>query len=147
MNESVYSFKGRLRRSDFLKINILLVVFIGVIQSLLIAILPEVLPPNKLIAARLLSSSLIVLFLISAIIPLSVRRLHDLNKPGIMVGLKLIPILNIYLFILLFFVKGTNGSNKYGDEKIKKSKEPERILLSHERFNFTEHYSKKDNIQ
>ena len=45
---------------------------------------------------------------------LIIQRLHDLNKTGWMSLLAIIPLANIYLFILLIFFKGTEGRNNYG---------------------------------
>lgn len=45
---------------------------------------------------------------------LIIQRLHDLNKTGWMSLLCLIPLANIYLFVILIFFKGTEGRNNYG---------------------------------
>lgn len=45
---------------------------------------------------------------------LIIQRLHDLNKTGWMSLLAIIPLANIYLFVLLIFFKGTEGRNNYG---------------------------------
>lgn len=45
---------------------------------------------------------------------LIIQRLHDLNKTGWMSLLALIPLANIYLFVLVIFFKGTEGRNNYG---------------------------------
>jgi len=45
---------------------------------------------------------------------LIIQRLHDLNKSGWMSLLMLVPLANIYLFILVVFFKGTDGRNDYG---------------------------------
>ncbi len=45
---------------------------------------------------------------------LVIQRLHDLDKSGWMSLLLLIPLANIYLFVLLVFFKGTEGRNNYG---------------------------------
>jgi len=45
----------------------------------------------------------------------SVRRLHDLNRSGWFWLCGLIPIVNVFLGLFLLFVKGTEGSNDYGE--------------------------------
>lgn len=45
---------------------------------------------------------------------LMIQRLHDLNKTGWLSLLCLIPLANLYLFVLLIFFKGTEGRNNYG---------------------------------
>lgn len=43
-----------------------------------------------------------------------VKRLHDLDRPGWHYWLMLVPLYNLYLGIVLLFVKGTPGSNRFG---------------------------------
>jgi uncharacterized membrane protein YhaH (DUF805 family) len=45
---------------------------------------------------------------------LVIQRLHDLNKTGWLSLLMLVPLANIYLFVLVIFFKGTEGRNNYG---------------------------------
>jgi uncharacterized membrane protein YhaH (DUF805 family)/Tfp pilus assembly protein PilE len=45
---------------------------------------------------------------------LVIQRLHDLNKSGWMSLLMLVPLANIYLFVLVIFFRGTPGKNNYG---------------------------------
>ena len=47
---------------------------------------------------------------------LVVKRLHDLGKPGWQYFLMYVPLYNIYLGIVLLFVKGTAGPNEYGED-------------------------------
>lgn len=49
---------------------------------------------------------------------LVVKRLHDLNKPSWQYWLLCIPLYNIYLGLVLLFVKGTAGTNEYGDDPL-----------------------------
>jgi uncharacterized membrane protein YhaH (DUF805 family) len=43
-----------------------------------------------------------------------VRRLHDLDQPGLLMLLLLVPLVNLLLLAYLFFFRGTEGSNHYG---------------------------------
>lgn len=43
-----------------------------------------------------------------------IQRLHDLDKSGWMCLLALVPFVNIYLFIIIIFFKGTPGRNRFG---------------------------------
>lgn len=45
---------------------------------------------------------------------LSVRRLHDLGKPGHHVWFLLVPFYNIYFSLILCFTRGSNTDNPYG---------------------------------
>ena len=49
-----------------------------------------------------------------AAIAVTVKRLHDLERPGWHWWLMMVPIYNIYLGLVLFFQQGTVGPNKYG---------------------------------
>ena len=48
----------------------------------------------------------------------TVKRLHDLDRPGWHVLLLAIPLYNIYLSIVLFFVAGSTGDNRYGPDPL-----------------------------
>jgi len=48
----------------------------------------------------------------------TVKRLHDLDRPGAHYWLLLIPIYNIYLTLVLHFKKGTAGPNHYGPDPL-----------------------------
>ena len=48
----------------------------------------------------------------------TVKRLHDLDRPGWHVLLLAIPLYNIYLSIVLFIVAGTAGNNEYGPDPL-----------------------------
>ncbi len=47
---------------------------------------------------------------------LVVRRLHDLEKPGAHYFLMWVPLYNIYMGLVLLFVKGSTGQNQYGED-------------------------------
>jgi uncharacterized membrane protein YhaH (DUF805 family) len=49
---------------------------------------------------------------------ITVKRFHDLNRPGWHYWLLLIPFYNLYLAIILLFKKGTAGPNTYGPDPL-----------------------------
>ena len=53
-----------------------------------------------------------------AALSITVKRLHDLDRPGWHVLLFLVPIYNICLAIILFVVEGTVGDNRYGPDPL-----------------------------
>lgn len=58
------------------------------------------------------------LFLIFVVLPfifvkIIVHRLHDINYDGRWILLGFVPIVGIIGFILLFFIPGTNGENRF----------------------------------
>lgn len=48
----------------------------------------------------------------------TVKRLHDLDRPGSHYWLLLIPFYNIYLTVVLHLKKGTEGPNAYGPDPL-----------------------------
>lgn len=48
----------------------------------------------------------------------AVRRLHDLDRPGIHYLLLLIPIYNLYLGLCMLFQRGTAGPNRFGPDPL-----------------------------
>ena len=50
---------------------------------------------------------------------LVVKRLHDLGKPGWHYWLMYIPLYNVYLSLVLLFIKGVTGPNQYGEDPCK----------------------------
>jgi len=49
-----------------------------------------------------------------AAIAVTVKRLHDLGRPGWHWFLLGVPLYNIYLGLVLLFAKGTDGPNRFG---------------------------------
>ncbi len=47
-----------------------------------------------------------------------IKRLHDLDKSGWMSLLILIPLVNIYIFVICGFFKWTEWTNKYGPDPL-----------------------------
>jgi uncharacterized membrane protein YhaH (DUF805 family) len=48
----------------------------------------------------------------------TIKRLHDIDRPGWHWWLLLIPLYNIYLGLSLLFVKGTSGPNQFGGDPL-----------------------------
>lgn len=68
----------------------------------------------------LLSETIYLIYMIATLIPhisLSVRRLHDVNKSGWTLLVSLIPLVNIWIFILTI-TKGNQEENRYGKAPI-----------------------------
>jgi uncharacterized membrane protein YhaH (DUF805 family) len=49
---------------------------------------------------------------------MTVKRLHDIGRPGWHWFLLAIPLYNIYLGLVLLFEKGTSGANRYGRDPL-----------------------------
>ena len=49
---------------------------------------------------------------------ITIKRLHDLNRPGWHWWLLAIPFYNFYLGLVLLFQKGTQGANQFGRDPL-----------------------------
>ena len=47
-----------------------------------------------------------------------IKRAHDRNRSGWFLLVSLVPILNLWPAIELYFFKGTEGSNRFGDDPL-----------------------------
>ena len=55
-------------------------------------------------------------------VAVTVKRLHDLDRPGWHWWLLLIPLVNIYMGLVLLFAKGTHGPNLFGGDPLMAAK-------------------------
>ncbi len=108
-----FSARGRCRRATYFwsQLGILVVIY-GVPFSLGLArLLPTGWPATAIFWALLLVGNLLSALQI-------VKRLHDLDRPGIHYGLLLVPVYDLYLALVLFLRKGTSGPNRYGSDPL-----------------------------
>lgn len=72
-------------------------------------------PLGGFLALIILLADLIfnILIFISGL-SLTCRRLHDINLTGWLQLIGFIPVINIALFVMTFFIRGTEGVNRYG---------------------------------
>ena len=55
-------------------------------------------------------------------VAVTVKRLHDLDRPGWQWWLLLVPLVNIYIGLVLLFAKGTPGPNQFGRDPLMAAK-------------------------
>lgn len=55
-------------------------------------------------------------------IAITVKRLHDLDRPGWHWWLLFIPLVNIYIGVILLFARGTHGPNTFGRDPLMAAK-------------------------
>ncbi len=60
-------------------------------------------------------------------IAVTVKRLHDLDRPGSHWWLLMVPIYNIYLGSVLLLGKGTHGPNRFGPDPLGMNAAPPRL--------------------
>lgn len=102
---SVWSFKGRVRRSAFISLNIASNAVIYILLAILGASNND--SVDVLLSLITLIATGIYIWIIAAN---AVKRVHDLNWPGIAALIALVPLVNL----ILLFMDGTAGPNKYG---------------------------------
>jgi uncharacterized membrane protein YhaH (DUF805 family) len=49
---------------------------------------------------------------------LGIKRLHDRNRPGWMIILGYVPLINIWIAVELLFIRGTAGTNRFGADPL-----------------------------
>lgn len=99
-------FKGRLGRGDFFLASILLSILTAVVSMFFKG-------------AFVLRPIMMLVNLISMVIgfSLAARRAHDLEWSGWITILLLIPVVNIFVALLLLFMPGSKGSNRFGKQE------------------------------
>lgn len=113
IKEKYFTFSGRLNRKSY----ILRATLLSVIYFFLLIVAVMIVNP------RYEEDILLVYFIagVPTFIPglsLLVRRFHDTDHSGWWYFTVLIPIFNLYTLYLLFFKKGTAGSNRYGEDPL-----------------------------
>ncbi len=116
VKDILFSFNGRINRSTYWTYSL----FIGVVQFVLYGLYLMIM---KVAATNLLSLSGGTSFLgITSLLfmwpwlALSIKRCHDRNKSGWFHLVSLVPFLGIWYIVEILFLKGSDGSNQYGEE-------------------------------
>jgi uncharacterized membrane protein YhaH (DUF805 family) len=93
--------------------------------SVLVSIIGTIISTVLQLAAGNSESFVPFLFLIVLLIVeiylsvcITVKRFHDLGKPGTHYFLLFIPFYNIYIALVLLFKKGDTGANAYGEDPL-----------------------------
>ena len=109
----LFSFRGRANRSWYFWHTLLDgIVVIGLITMVatlagIVGVVPMVLPFLGIVVAAVVTG-----------IAITVKRLHDLGRPGRHWWLLLIPIYNVYFTLVLLFRRGTIGPNGFGPDPL-----------------------------
>ncbi len=98
---------GRMNRVKYL----CLMLIIGLVGGVLIETWNHFSPDTYLVC--------VIIVEIATLFPV-VKRLHDIDRSGVWWWAMLVPGFNIFLGIMLLFVKGTVGPNQFGDDPLQK---------------------------
>jgi len=101
----IFSFSGRYNRAKY----ILATLFVTVILFLVLIVSVSSSPSSY---KEIEGPFLLISFVIFS--PITVKRLHDLDKSGWYYLFFIVPGLNIIFGLFILFKKGTQGPNKYG---------------------------------
>lgn len=106
-----FGFSGRVSRSVYFLAGLLLVVA----QAFLLYQVMR--HPEGSSAGNSWSAIFLIVFLVSlwSHIALSVKRLHDIGRPGMLAAALFIPVVSIIAFIILCVFPGDPGKNQYGE--------------------------------
>jgi uncharacterized membrane protein YhaH (DUF805 family) len=105
-----FRFSGRVSRAAYFLAGLLL----AVLQAFLLYRFTLV--PQDSTEGQLWATAFMAVMLISvwSNVALGVKRLHDLDKPGIIAASLFIPVISIIAFLVLCVFPGTPGPNRYG---------------------------------
>ena len=109
--QTLFSFRGRLCRSDYWLKGFLPLLTIGIINNILIYGVDEHWSRDvgMIIGILCLWPTLALLF----------KRVHDRDRSAWFILIFLIPIVgSIWLLVEVWFLKGTDGPNRFGDDPL-----------------------------
>jgi uncharacterized membrane protein YhaH (DUF805 family) len=110
----LFSFEGRIHRSTYWLKYMVPLFFVMIASFLLDIILGTSFQPGGLGLIYLLMA----LLSIYPSIAVNVKRCHDRGRSGWFILLMLVPLLNIWPAIELYFLRGTVGPNQYGPDPL-----------------------------
>lgn len=100
---------GRLNRINFAAWSLLIGMITGIVGSRIIVAFPD----SPIASAA--SLAIPILYLL-ATLRVGVKRLHDINWPGWLIVLLVLPFANYLFALLLTFMPGTPGDNRFGPQ-------------------------------
>lgn len=110
---SYFSFCGRAKRMQWWLVAVVGSIVIGIVSGASTTMMADG-DDGGGGAIGLIPAVVLSIAFVWAAIATSVRRLHDQDKSGWWYLLSLVPIANIYIFILCGFIGGTAGENRFG---------------------------------
>lgn len=107
LTEKFADFSGRASRSEywwFALFNFIISIITSVVGGIL---------------GTPIISGLVALALLIPGIAVGVRRLHDIDKSGWWLLIAFVPIIGILVLLYFLVIKGTTGSNRFGEDQLK----------------------------
>ena len=122
---SLFSFQGRVSRGPFWLFLVASFVIYGIVMAAVSmldmfssSVDADGVPHFAFTGSVPVAALLLVVYLALTVAGLSfsVRRSHDRDRTGWFILLFLVPLLNIWPFIELYFLAGTPGPNRFGPD-------------------------------
>lgn len=114
ISQALFSFQGRMRRFDYWLKGFPVLLLAGMINAGIVSV-----GVHGMFAWLSMLVGIICIWISLAIL---VKRLHDRNRSGWLVITLFIPLVNImtviWILIEVWFLKGTTGNNRYGNDPI-----------------------------
>jgi uncharacterized membrane protein YhaH (DUF805 family) len=113
---NLFSFKGRIRRSDYWIGMIIIFIGMVAVASVLAGIWKVDLADRYDLRASAIQAGVVLLFMWPNL-AVSVKRLHDRDQSGWWILLSFLPVIgNVWTLVNLGILRGTPGGNRYGAE-------------------------------
>jgi len=120
------SFQGRINRQPYWLAAIAMGIVFGILFYVIMAAFGSITPSADPAVPASMSFSpigwvlmaILYIALIWVSLAVQVKRWHDRDKSGWWVIASLIPIVNIWAFIVTGFLRGTPGPNSYGEDPL-----------------------------
>ena len=106
----LFSFSGRINRQPYWLIGIGVSVAGGAMSGAAATVLPDMLSVVGMLGVMIAT--------IWIGLAMGVKRAHDRGRSGLFLLLFLVPILNIWPIVELYFLPGTPGENKFGADPL-----------------------------
>lgn len=104
----IFSFGARINRLRYWAHSALFIIPIYIVAVIGVALALSVSAVFWVIAVVAYIAMIVSSFLVM------IQRLHDLDKSGWLSLLAFVPFANLYLMVLLIFIEGTKGRNRFG---------------------------------
>ena len=95
--KNVFDFNGRSTRDELLLFTVLFSI-LSMVLSYFSPFIPEVLGQNSIVMINVIIGAILFIPFVS----LFIRRLHDSGNSGLWIFFLLVPVVNIYVFYLIF---------------------------------------------
>lgn len=117
-----FSFEGRINRSIFWLWYLLPVAAISIVTTFLDPILGTVYMTSTGVPIGIIGAVVSLLTLWPGI-AVGAKRCHDRNRSGWFMLVFLIPIVNLWPIVELYFLRGTKGANRFGPDPLESTNE------------------------